>query len=118
MKGNYLPIILFIIVSIIFAAIPIMINFFCALHKKHPAKNLPYECGFDQASSTKNPINIRFYLLAILFLLFDIETIFFLPWAVSLRRIGWLGFFSMLIFLGILLIGFLYEWRKGALEWE
>ncbi|KTC72445.1 NADH dehydrogenase I chain A [Legionella birminghamensis] len=90
------------------------------LSKSNPnsAKNSPYECGFDAFESSHIPFDVRFYLVAILFIIFDLETAFFFPWALVLRKIGWFGFFSMAIFLGLLVIGFIYEWKRGALEWE
>lgn len=87
-------------------------------HKPDSAKNSPYECGFGVFESSHIPFDVRFYLVAILFIIFDLETAFFFPWALALRQLGWVGFFGMMLFLGLLVIGFIYEWRRGALEWE
>lgn len=86
--------------------------------KGDAAKNSPYECGFEAFDDARMPFDVRYYLVAILFILFDLETAFLVPWAVVFRKIGWFGLISMGIFLGLLVIGFLYEWKKGALEWE
>ena len=86
--------------------------------KPDPEKNSPYECGFEPFDDARGKFDVRFYLVAILFIIFDLEVAFLFPWAVSLGGIGLLGFWSMVIFLGILTIGFIYEWKKGALEWE
>ncbi len=82
------------------------------------AKCAPYECGFDPLEAVRSRFDVRFFLVAVLFILFDVEVIFLFPWAIAFDQIGWFGFFSMLLFLTILGVGFLYEWRKGALEWE
>lgn len=82
------------------------------------AKNAPYECGFGAFENAHIPFDVRFYLVAILFIIFDLETAFFFPWALVLRKIGWFGFAGMMLFLGLLVIGFIYEWKRGALEWE
>ena len=87
-------------------------------HKPDPEKNAPYECGFPAFESARIPFDIRFYLVAILFIIFDLETAFFFPWAVVLRKVGMFGFVSMMLFLGLLVIGFIYEWKRGALDWE
>ena len=83
-----------------------------------PAKLSAYECGFPAFEDARLPFDVRFYLVAILFIIFDLETAFLFPWAVALTQIGWFGFISMMIFLFLLLVGFIYEWKKGALEWE
>ena len=83
-----------------------------------PAKNSPYECGFGAFESAHIPFDVRFYLVAILFIIFDLETAFLVPWAVVFRTLGWFGLISMGLFLGILTIGFIYEWKKGGLDWE
>ncbi len=87
-------------------------------HHPDSVKNAPYECGFSAFESSHIPFDVRFYLVAILFIIFDLETAFFVPWALVLRKIGWFGFSAMMIFLGLLVIGFIYEWKRGALEWE
>lgn len=86
--------------------------------KASTEKDSPYECGFPEFESARLPFDVRFYLVAILFIIFDLETAFFIPWAVTLRKTGTFGFWTMMIFLTVLVIGFIYEWRKGALEWE
>ena len=90
------------------------------LHGKNPdaQKNAAYECGFDAFEEARSKFDVRFYLVAILFIIFDLEIAFLFPWAVSLGTIGLFGFWSMMLFLGILTIGFIYEWKKGALDWE
>ena len=87
---------------------------------KHPdpVKLSHYECGFAAFEDARLPFDVRFYFVAILFIIFDLETAFLFPWAVALRKIGWFGFSAMVIFLGLLIVGFIYEWKKGALEWE
>lgn len=118
MLSHYLPILVFIIVGLGLGAA--MLSAGSLLSKSNPdsAKNSPYECGFGAFESSHIPFDVRFYLVAILFIIFDLETAFFFPWAIALRKIGWFGFTAMMIFLGILVIGFIYEWKRGALEWE
>ncbi len=118
MLENYLPVLIFIMVGILVGLLPIIIGYF--ISPKHPnaAKLSPYECGFTPFEDARLPFDVRYYLVAILFILFDLETAFLVPWAVVLRQIGWFGFSSMMFFLALLLIGFIYEWKKGALEWE
>jgi NADH-quinone oxidoreductase subunit A len=89
-----------------------------ATHKPQRDKLSTYECGFEPFGDAKSKFDVRFYLVAILFIIFDLEITFLIPWAVSLRKIGLVGFYSMMVFLGVLTIGFLYEWKKGALEWN
>lgn len=115
---NYIPILVFICIGILFGILPLLAGKILGPHKPDKAKNSPYECGFDPVGDTRLPFDVRFYLVAILFILFDLETAFLFPWAVVLRHIGHVGFWAMMIFLAILLIGFIYEWKKGALEWE
>lgn len=118
MLEQYLPILVFILVGFALGAILLSVGSLMSLRKPDPQKDAPYECGFSEFESARLPFNVRFYLIAILFIIFDLETAFFVPWAISLRKIGYFGFWSMMIFLGILVIGFIYEWKKGALEWE
>lgn len=118
MLQNYLPILIFLGIATFFGIAPMLLGFILGPHKPNVAKNAPYECGFAPFSDARLPFDVRFYLVAILFILFDLETAFLFPWAVSLREIGAFGFYAMLIFLGILVVGFIYEWKKGALEWE
>ena len=118
MLNNYFPILLFIIVSIIIGALPIISSRIINKGEKNKAKSSAYECGFENFSDARMKFDIRFYLVAILFIIFDLEIAFLFPWAISLGNIGILGFSSMMIFLFILTIGFIYEWKKGALDWE
>ena len=114
----YFAILIFIVLGLLVGSVPIMAGHFLNKKKPNPAKNAAYECGIPAEQSARLPFDVRYYLVAILFILFDLETAFLFPWAVSLRQIGNAGFYAMLIFIGILLIGFLYEWSRGALEWE
>ena len=118
MLNNYFPILLFIIVSVVIGAMPIIASRLLNRGEKSKAKNSAYECGFENFSDARMQFDIRFYLVAILFIIFDLEIAFLFPWAVSLGNIGALGFWSMMIFLFILTIGFIYEWKKGALDWD
>lgn len=118
MLENYLPILVFIGIGVLFGIAPLVANSVLAKRKPYAEKNSPYECGFAPFEDARLPFDVRFYLVAILFIIFDLETAFLFPWAVVLRHIGWFGFTAMMIFLGILVIGFIYEWKKGALEWE
>lgn len=118
MLTNYFPILVFIIVGLLIGLIPVGLGFFLGPNKPDSAKCSPYECGFDALEDARMPFDVRFYLVAILFIIFDLETAFLFPWAMILRKVGWVSFWSMMVFLGILVIGFIYEWRKGALEWE
>ena len=118
MLENYLPILLFILVGLAFGIVPIMAGWLIAPNKPDSQKLSPYECGFEAFEDARMKFDVRYYLVAILFILFDLEIAFLFPWAVVLEEIGMFGFVSMVIFLGILVVGFIYEWMKGALEWE
>lgn len=118
MLENYLPVLIFIAVGFGFGAMLIVVGLVVAPHRPDEAKNTPYECGFDAFEDSRMKFDVRFYLVAILFIIFDLEIAFLIPWAVVFHDIGWFGIFSMALFLGLLVIGFLYEWKKGALEWE
>jgi NADH-quinone oxidoreductase subunit A len=118
MLENYLPILLFILVGLAFGIVPIMAGWLLAPNKPDSEKLSPYECGFEAFEDARMKFDVRYYLVAILFILFDLEIAFLFPWAVVLEEIGLFGFVAMLIFLGILVVGFIYEWMKGALEWE
>lgn len=118
MLTQYLPVLILIVIGLILGAGALIVGALCSSHKPQPAKNAPYECGFSAFESSHLPFDVRFYLVAILFIIFDLETAFFFPWALVLREIGYFGFTAMMIFLAILAIGFIYEWRRGALEWE
>ncbi|MBI1423054.1 MAG: NADH-quinone oxidoreductase subunit A [Gammaproteobacteria bacterium] len=118
MLEQYLPVILFLIVGAAFGVIMIALGFVLAPHRPDSEKLSPYECGFEAFEDSRMKFDVRYYLVAILFILFDLEIAFLFPWAVVLEKIGVFGFWAMVIFLGILVVGFIYEWKKGALEWE
>ena len=122
MLENYFPILLFILVGIAFGAVPLflgeVLSRVLGVNRPDPEKLSPYECGFEAFEDARMKFDVRYYLIAILFILFDLEIAFLFPWAVVLREIGFFGFMSMMVFLGILVVGFIYEWMKGALEWE
>lgn len=115
---HYLPIVIFLGIATALASIITLIPRLFATYKPDAEKNSPYECGFEPFKDSRAEFDIRFYLVAILFIIFDLEITFLFPWAITLGKIGTLGFWSMMIFLAILTIGFIYEWKKGALEWE
>ena len=118
MLANYFAVLVFIGVALVIGMIALFMGMFLGPRKPDKAKLSPYECGFDAFDDARMPFDVRFYLVAILFIIFDLETAFLFPWAVVLHKIGWIGFSAMMIFLGILIVGFIYEWKKGALEWE
>ena len=122
MLENYFPILLFIFVGIAFGAIPVLLggglSRLLGVHRPDSEKLSPYECGFEAFEDARMKFDVRYYLVAILFILFDLEIAFLFPWAVVLQEIGLFGFMAMMMFLGILVVGFIYEWKKGALEWE
>ena len=115
---DYLPIILFLFIALVLSAGFIVVNFLFSPNNPDPEKLSAYECGFEPFNDSRMEFDVRFYLVAILFIIFDLEIAFLFPWAISLGKIGILGFWSMMFFLGVLTIGFIYEWKKGALEWE
>lgn len=115
---NYLPILLFFLVALVFGVAPLVLGFVLGPRRPDPEKLSPYECGFEPFEDARGRFDVRYYLVAILFIIFDLEIAFLFPWAVVLREIGMFGILSMAVFLGILVIGFIYEWKKGALEWE
>jgi len=116
--AEYLPILIFLGIAIAIAVGAVVASIIVGPQHPDVEKNSTYECGFDAFSDSRHKFDVRFYLVAILFIIFDLEVAFLFPWAISLGKIGVFGFWSMMIFLGILTIGFVYEWRKGALEWE
>jgi len=118
LTAEYLPILIFLIIAVGLSVIMTLLPFILAKVKWDKEKNSQYECGFENFDDCHTQFDIRFYLVSILFIIFDLEIAFLFPWAVSLGLIGWFGFFSMLIFLTVLLIGFIYEWKRGALDWE
>ncbi len=115
---EYLPILIFIAIAGGLSAVMILASWLVGKQRPDPEKNAAYECGFDAFGDARSKFEVRFYLVAILFIIFDLEVAFLFPWAVTLGKIGLFGFWSMMVFLGVLTIGFIYEWRKGALEWE
>ena len=115
---EYLPIIIFLVIALGLSVAFVVINFILSPKNPDPEKLSAYECGFEPFEDSRMEFDVRFYLVAILFIIFDLEIAFLFPWAISLGNIGFLGFISMMIFLFILTIGFIYEWKKGALDWE
>ncbi len=118
MLENYLPILIFMGLAVGIAVLLIGIGSLISPRKPDPEKLSQYECGFEPFEDSRFKFDVRFYLIAILFIIFDLEVAFLFPWAVILKEIAWPGVIAMLIFLGLLMVGFLYEWKKGALEWE
>ena len=118
MLREYLPILIFLGIATVVAGAAIAVAFLAARQKPDPAKESPYECGFEPFDDARGQFDVRFYLVSILFIIFDLEVAFLCPWAVTLGDIGMVGFWSMIVFLGVLTVGFIYEWKKGALEWE
>jgi NADH-quinone oxidoreductase subunit A len=116
--NTYLPVLLFILVGLAVGVVPQALGYLLGPQRPDAAKNSPYECGFDAFEDARMKFDVRYYLVAILFILFDLEIAFLFPWAVSLKQIGSTGFWAMMIFLSILVVGFAYEWKKGALDWE
>ena len=115
---DYLSIIIFLFLALLISIGFILINFISSPSNPDPEKLSAYECGFDAFDDSRMEFDVRFYLVAILFIIFDLEIAFLFPWAITLGKIGLFGFWSMMIFLAVLTIGFIYEWKKGALEWE
>jgi NADH-quinone oxidoreductase subunit A len=118
MLENYLPILIFIGVGLFIGALLIALGRALGPNRPDSAKLSPYECGFEAFEDSRMKFDVRYYLVAILFIIFDLEIAFLFPWAVALEKIGKFGFLAMIVFLGILVVGFIYEWLKGALEWE
>ncbi|AVY93290.1 MAG: NADH-quinone oxidoreductase subunit A [Pseudomonadales bacterium] len=118
MLENYFPILMFVIIGVVVGVVAMLLGKLISPSRPDPEKNSPYECGFEAFEDARMKFDVRYYLVAILFILFDLEIAFLFPWAVVLREIGMFGFVAMLVFLAILVVGFIYEWKKGALEWE
>lgn len=118
MLENYFPILIFLVLGVLFGLVPMLAGWVVAPNRPDSAKLSPYECGFEAFEDSRTKFDVRYYLVAILFIIFDLEIAFLFPWAVVLKEIGWFGYISMAVFLGILVVGFAYEWKKGALEWE
>ncbi|MGJ7521544.1 NADH-quinone oxidoreductase subunit A [Variovorax sp. LT1P1] len=115
---SYLPVLLFILVGIAVGIAPQVLGYILGPNRPDAAKNSPYECGFEAFENARMQFDVRYYLVAILFILFDLEIAFLFPWAVALKEVGPAGFWAVVIFLAILVVGFAYEWKKGALDWE
>ena len=118
MLENYFPILMFILVGLAFGVVPMLAGRILSPNRPDSEKLSPYECGFEAFEDARMKFDVRYYLVAILFILFDLEIAFLFPWAIVLKEIGLFGYIAMVIFLGILVVGFIYEWMKGALEWE
>ncbi len=118
MLENYLPILIFLCLGLVLGSVFFALGFMLGPRRPDAEKDSPYECGFEAFEDARMKFDVRYYLVAILFIIFDLEIAFFFPWAVVLREVGMTGFWAMMLFLGVLVIGFIYEWRKGALEWE
>jgi NADH-quinone oxidoreductase subunit A len=115
---NYFPVLLFLVVGIGVGVVPQVLGRLLGPHKPDSAKLSPYECGFEAFEDARMKFDVRYYLVAILFILFDLETAFFFPWGVSMRELGWQGFITMMVFIAEFVVGFWYIWKKGALDWE
>ncbi len=118
MLENYFPVLMFVLVGLAIGIGPILIGWVLSPHHPDPEKLSAYECGFEAFEDARMKFDVRYYLVAILFILFDLEIAFLFPWAIVLEEIGAFGFWSMVVFLTILIVGFAYEWMRGALEWE
>jgi len=118
MLAEYFPILLFMLVGLAVGVAPLVLGKLLGPNRPDPEKLSPYECGFEAFEDARMKFDVRYYLVAILFILFDLEIAFLFPWAVALKEIGPVGFWSMMVFLAILVVGFVYEWKKGALDWE
>ncbi len=118
MLQEYFPILLFIVVGLAVGVVPVALGWLLAPNRPDSEKLSPYECGFEAFEDARMRFDVRYYLVAILFIIFDLEIAFLFPWAVVLKHIGLFGFLHMLVFLAILVVGFIYEWKKGALDWE
>jgi len=118
MLENYLPILIFLAVGLGLGMVVLSLGFIAGPRRPDSEKLSPYECGFEAFEDSRMRFDVRYYLVAILFIIFDLEIAFLFPWAVVMKEIGLFGFLAMVVFLGILVVGFVYEWKKGALEWE
>ncbi len=118
MLENYLPILVFLVLGLFFGIAPIAMAYVLSEQRPDSAKTSPYECGFEAFEDSRMKFDVRFYLVAILFIIFDLEIAFMFPWAIVLGDLGVYGFWVMFVFLAILIAGFAYEWKKGAMEWE
>jgi NADH-quinone oxidoreductase subunit A len=118
MLENYLPILVFLVIAFVLGAVLLSLGFLLGPRRPDAAKTSPYECGFEAFEDSRMKFDVRYYLVAILFIIFDLEIAFLFPWAVSLDAIGGFGLLAMAVFLLILVVGFVYEWKRGALEWD
>jgi NADH-quinone oxidoreductase subunit A len=118
MLANYLPVLIFLVVGVAVGVVLLILGFALGPRRPDKEKLSAYECGFEAFEHARMKFDVRYYLVAILFIIFDLEIAFLFPWAVTLRELGMFGFGAMMLFLGILVIGFVYEWKKGALQWE
>ncbi|MGB5734471.1 MAG: NADH-quinone oxidoreductase subunit A [Thiohalocapsa sp.] len=118
MLEDYLHILIFIVVALLIGFVPRVLGMMLGPRRPDREKDSPYECGFEAFESARMKFDVRYYLVAILFIIFDLEIAFLFPWAIVLDELGMAGFTAMFVFLGILVVGFIYEWKKGALEWE
>ena len=118
MLSNYLPVLIFVIIALVMGGVVIGLGLILGPRRYYSEKLSAYECGFEAFEDSRMKFDVRYYLVAILFIIFDLEIAFLFPWAIVLKQIGLFGFAAMAIFLGVLVIGFIYEWKKGALEWE
>ena len=116
--SEYFPVLLFTLVGIGVGVVPQVLGYLLGQNKPDAAKLSPYECGFEAFEDARMKFDVRYYLVAILFILFDLETAFFFPWGVSMRELGWSGFVTMMVFIAEFVVGFWYIWKKGALDWE
>ncbi|MDF2620770.1 MAG: NADH-quinone oxidoreductase subunit [Xanthobacteraceae bacterium] len=115
---DYLPVVIFIGISAVIGLALLVAPFLVAFSRPDPEKMSAYECGFNAFDDARMKFDVRFYLVSILFIIFDLEVAFLFPWAITFRELGGFGFWSMMVFLGVLTVGFVYEWKKGALEWD
>ena len=118
MLAGYVPILIFLVVALIVGVTMIALGFLIGPRRTAASKSAPYECGFEAFEDARMKFDVRYYLVAILFIIFDLEIVFFFPWALSLREVGETAYIVMAVFFAILVVGFIYEWKKGALEWE
>jgi NADH-quinone oxidoreductase subunit A len=116
--AEYLPILLFLAIAVVLTLLIVAVSLIAGPHRPDGEKLSPYECGFEAFDDARRRFDVRFYLVSLLFIIFDLEVAFLFPWAITLGDIGTFGFWSMVVFLGVLTVGFIYEWRKGALDWE
>ena len=115
---DYLPILVFFVIASVVSIAMVLASFLAGRQKPDAEKLSAYECGFEAFDDTRGRFDVRFYLVCLLFIIFDLEVAFLFPWSISLGEVGLLGFWSMVVFLGVLTVGFIYEWKKGALDWE